>query len=174
MNVKRIIIVLVVGVLAVSFTAAEAQAQKPAKAEFSILMFGSFVTKNDEILKEIAKEFAAQRGAKVEVDFVAIREMYPKLTAEAESKAGHDIVGLENLQVSVYQESLLSISDVIKKIEKKYGDFAAVTKEACYRKGEWKALPWWIVPFNATYRMDYFAQVGEKVPESWDDLMRAG
>ena len=174
MKLRKMIVVLMMGMLAVSFTAGEAQAQKPAKAEFSILMFGSFVTKNDEILKEIAKEFAAQRGAKVEVDFVAIREMYPKLTAEAESKAGHDIVGLENLQVSVYQESLLSISDVIKKIEKKYGDFAPVTKEACYRKGEWKALPWWIVPFNATYRMDYFAQVGERAPESWDDLMRAG
>lgn len=174
MKLKRMIVVLIVGVLAVSFTAVEAQAQKPAKAEFSILMFSSFVAKNDETLKEIAKEFAAQRGAKVEVDVVAIREMYPKLAAEAESKAGHDIIGFENLQVSVYQESLLSINDVINKIEKKYGGFAAVTKEACYRKGEWKALPWWIVPFNATYRMDYFAQVGERVPESWDDLMRAG
>jgi multiple sugar transport system substrate-binding protein len=174
MKLKRITVVLIVGLLTISFAVAEAQAQKAGKEEFSILMFSSFVAKNDEVLKEIAKEFAAKRGAKVEVDVVAIREMYPKLTAEAESKAGHDIVGLENLQVSVYQESLLPINDVINKIQKKYGDFAAVTKEGCYRKGEWKALPWFIVPFNATYRMDYFAQVGEKPPESWDDLMRAG
>ena len=145
-------------------------AQPPLK----ILMFSSFVPANDEMLKEAGAEFGRQRGIKVEVDFVGIQEMYPKLAAEAESRAGHDIVGLENLQVSVVQRSLLSINDVIEKIVDEYGEFAPAAKEACYREGEWKALPWWIVPFNGTYRMDYFEQVGEKAPATWEDVLRAG
>jgi len=139
-----------------------------------ILMFSSFVPQNDEALKAIGAEFGREKGIKVEVDFVTIKDMYPKLVAECESKSGHDIVGLENLQPATYKGSLLPVDDVIRKIVTQYGSFANIAKEICYQDGHWKTLPWWIVPFHATYRMDYFKDVGEEVPRTWEDLLRAG
>ncbi|MBA7483496.1 hypothetical protein ES705_21494 [subsurface metagenome] len=139
-----------------------------------ILMFSSFVPQNDEALKAIGAEFGREKGIKVEVDFVSIKDMYPKLVAQADSKSGHDIIGLENLLPITYKGSLLNLDDIIEEIIAQYGPFANIAKEISYQDGHWKSLPWWIVPFHSTYRMDYFKDVGEQVPRTWEDLLRAG
>jgi len=172
---KKIGIVSIVLLLFASMLFAAAQAEQSTKNKsLSILMFSSFVADNDSKLREIAEEFGKLKGIPVSVEFLGIQEMYPKLTAEVNAKAGHDIVGLENLQVSLYQQALLPIDEVIQKIVKDYGDFAPASVTAGVRDGKWLALPWWIVPFNATYREDLFKKVGMQPPTTWDELLKAG
>ncbi|MFA5603052.1 MAG: ABC transporter substrate-binding protein [Bacilli bacterium] len=174
MNKKFLIFfILLICSVSLVFAAGATEKQAPKKS-LSILMFSSFVAENDSELREIAKEFGEMKGIDVEVEFLGIQEMYPKLTAEVNSRSGHDIVGLENLQVSLYQNALLPINDIIEKIVDELGEFPASSITAVVRDGDWKALPWWIVPFNATYREDLFKEVGHAAPNSWDDLLVAG
>lgn len=172
---KKIGIAFLVLLLGASVLFSAGRAEEVARNKsLSILMFSSFVADNDSELRKIAEEFGKAKGIDIEVEFLGIQEMYPKLTAEVNAKAGHDIVGLENLQVSLYQKALLPIDDVIEKIVKDYGDFAPASITAGVRDGKWLALPWWIVPFNATYREDLFAKLGYGPPNTWDELLEAG
>lgn len=172
---RRLAISLMLIIFSVSllFATGATESQKENQS-LSILMFSSFVADNDSKLREVAEEFGKMKGIDVEVEFLGIQEMYPKLTAEVNSRSGHDIVGLENLQVSLYQEALLPLNDVIEEIVDDIGVFADSSETAVIREGDWKALPWWIVPFNATYREDLFNQVNQPAPNSWDDLLVAG
>lgn len=163
--VMGLVLLVALGVWSVAF------AEKP---QLSILFFHSFVPANDDELVRLAQQFGAERGVDVKVDFISIPEMYAKAAAEAESGTGHDIIGAENFMVAMYKDAVAPIDDVIGEIIERWGPFHPVAKEACFFDGQWKALPWWAVPFHGIYRKDLFAQIGEEAPTTWDDLLRAG
>ncbi|MBC7109035.1 MAG: extracellular solute-binding protein [Methanomassiliicoccales archaeon] len=138
-----------------------------------ILMFSSFVKDNDEALKALAAKFGEERGVNVVVEFVSIPDMYARAAAEAEAKAGHDIIGAENLMVSLYKDLLVPIDDVVQEIIDRWGPFHPIAQDLCYLDGHWKGLPIWAVAFHGLYRKDYLSAAGVSAIYTWDDLLTA-
>ncbi len=141
--------------------------------EVSMQMFSSFVPANDEEIRRQAAEFGRRTGVKVTVDFISIPEMAAKQAAEIQAQRGHDIIGLENLQTAIVKDQLIDLDDLSGEIVKKWGPWHPVAQQACFLDGHWKAMGLMTVAFHGTYREDYFNQVGERHPASWNDILRA-
>ncbi len=156
----------VAGVLASGRPAAFAQ-----QRELTILAWSHFVPDSDKELKRQAEEFGKLKGARVRSDHIAHLQMPAKRAAEAQSRSGHDLINFWVGDPDLFFELLADLDDVAQDIGAKAGGW--VTEDFKYR-GKWKALPWYTVVFPLAYRTDLLEKVGEKVPDTWDDLMRAG
>ncbi|MBI3326714.1 MAG: extracellular solute-binding protein [Nitrospinae bacterium] len=151
--------------------------QPPAVAqerELSMLSWNHFVPASDVELKKQAEQFGRQQRVKVRLDFIAHLQLPSKLAAEVQTQAGHDIVLFRDLEAALHQHTTRTVTDLCDELGKKHGGWWDFARQADVIDGEWKAIPWFYVSSVMTYREDYFAQVGESAPDSYDDLLRAG
>lgn len=151
--------------------------QPPAAAqqrELSLLTWNHFVPASDVELKKQAEQFGRQQRIKVRVDFIAHLQLPSKLAAEVQTQSGHDIVLFRDLEAALHQHSTLTVTDLCDELAKQHGGWWDFARQADVIDGEWKAVPWFYVSGCITYREDYFAEVGESAPDSYEDLLRAG
>src|SRR5205823_10758804 len=94
--------------------------------------------------------------------------MPAKLSAELMSKGGHDIVSLEMHYPWLFAPGLVDVSDIANDLASKHGDWYAFAKEHAYVKGQWLGIPYLYLSFPGSHRIDFFEQVGEKAPDTWD------
>lgn len=144
------------------------------KRELSILSWNHFVPASDEKLREQAATFSREQGVSVKVDTIAHRDLPAKLAAEAQTGAGHDMVFLTGIEPAMYKDKLADVDSFAEELGRKYGGYQDLARQGCILGGHWKAVPWFYLDMPGTYREDYFAEVGEKTPETYDDLLRAG
>jgi len=145
-----------------------------AKPEISLLTWNHFVPASDEKLRQLAEQFSKERGIRVRIDGIAHRDLPNKLAAETQTKAGHDLVLLLNHSPALFRDQLLPVDDLCEELGRKYGGWWEFGREGCRHGGHWQAVPWYYNTFPGTYREDYFRQVGEGAPDTWQDLLRAG
>jgi multiple sugar transport system substrate-binding protein len=144
------------------------------KSEINLLSSHHFVPASDAKLDELAQRFTKETGIKVTIDRIASLQLPAKLAAEVQMQSGHDLIELR-MHLPIYHENqLVDLSDVIVPLAQKNGGMYGFCKEAALVKGRWRAMPWHHRSFPGSYNKQYFDQVGEKAPDSWDDLLRAG
>jgi multiple sugar transport system substrate-binding protein len=97
-----------------------------------------------------------------------------KLAAEVQTQSGHDLIDLRMHLPIYYESQLVDITDVVVPLAEKNGGMYAFCEEASLVKGLWRAMPWYHLSFPGSYNKSHFDQVGEKPPDTWDDLLRAG
>jgi multiple sugar transport system substrate-binding protein len=147
---------------------------RPAGAqqrELTLLAWSHFVPDSDKELKRQAEEFGKLKGLRVRTDHIAHLQMAAKRAAEAQSRSGHDLIHFWVGDPDLYFELLVDLDDVAQDVGAKAGGW--LNEDFKYR-GKWKALPWYTVVFPIAYRTDLLDKVGEKVPDTWDDLLRVG
>src|SRR5205807_158124 len=127
----------------------------------------------DQAPAKIGEAFAAQHDAAFAGEFIDQPEVAAKLTAEEQAQAGHDIVDLQDNLPTIHKNFLVPLDDVVAEIEKEFGAFYPVAKDSGYVEGHWLSLPWLGNSELAVYRSDYFAQAGEPIPSTWNDVLRA-
>jgi multiple sugar transport system substrate-binding protein len=54
------------------------------------------------------------------------------------------------------------------------GEFYQFGPDSALVNGRWLGIPYFWISLPGSYRKDLFDQVGEKPPDTWDDLLRAG
>jgi multiple sugar transport system substrate-binding protein len=145
-----------------------------AARELSILTAVNYAPTSDVKLGELGKKFAKQAGVNVRIDHIQSVQMPAKLAAEVMSKSGHDIVSLEMHYPALYAPSLLEVSDLCTDLSKKHGEWYPFAVEHARVGGKWLGVPLMYLSFPGSHRIDLFEQVGEKAPDTWDDLLRAG
>ena len=153
-----------------------ATGQAPAYAqerELRMLVWSHFVPASDEELKRQFEEFGKQAGVSVRMDRVAHLQLPAVLAGEVQGQKGHDIVNVSNSNPHLYSEHLEDISDIYEEIGVAGGGWTADTMGKG-RKGEQAALPWYFISFPLVYRKDLIAEIGEKVPDTWEDVHRVG
>jgi multiple sugar transport system substrate-binding protein len=151
--------------------------QPPATAqqrELSMLSWNHFVPASDVELKKQAEAFARQHGVKVRIDTIPHPQIPTKLAAEVQTQSGHDIVQFRDLEAALFQHSTLTVTDFCDGLGKQYGGWWDFARQADVIDGEWKAVPWFYISGCITYREDFFAEVGEAAPDTYNDLLRAG
>jgi multiple sugar transport system substrate-binding protein len=145
-----------------------------AAREISLLTAVNYAPSSDVKLGELGKRFTKASGVNVRVDHIQSVQMSGKLSAEMVSKAGHDIVSLEMHYPWLFQPGLADVSDICNDLAKKHGDWYPFAKEHAFVKGQWLGVPYLYIAFPGSHRIDYFEQVSEKAPDTWEDLLRAG
>jgi multiple sugar transport system substrate-binding protein len=145
-----------------------------AQRELAILTAVNYAPASDVKLAELAKKFAKQAGVNVKVDHVQSVQMSAKLSSELLSKGGHDIVSLEMHYPFLFQPGLVDVSDICNDLAKKHGAWYPFAVEHARVKGKWLGVPYLYISFPGSHRIDLFEKVGEKAPDTWDDLLRAG
>jgi multiple sugar transport system substrate-binding protein len=145
-----------------------------AARELSLLTAVNYAPTSDVKMSELGKRFAKAAGVNVRIDHVQSVQMPAKLSAEIMSRSGHDIVSLEMHYPWLYQPQLADLSDICGDLARKHGDWYPFLKEHAQVKGQWLGVPFMFVSFPGSHRIDLFEKVGEKAPDTWEDLLRAG
>jgi len=100
--------------------------------------------------------------------------MPAKLSSELMSRSGHDIMSLEMHYPWLFEPGLADVSDLANDLAKKHGEWYPFAREHAYVKGQWLGVPYLYISFPGSHRIDLFEKVGEKAPDTWEDLLRAG
>src|SRR6266446_10372861 len=145
-----------------------------AAREISLLTAVNYAPASDVKLAELGKRFTKATGVGVRFDHMQSVQMSGKLSAELMSKGGHDIVSLEMHYPYLFQPGLADVSDLCNDLAKKHGEWYPFVKEHAFVKGQWLGVPLLYTSFPGSHRIDLFEKVGEKAPDTWDDLLRAG
>ena len=145
-----------------------------AAREVSLLTAVNYAPTSDVKLAELAKRYTKQSGVNVRIDHIQSVQMPAKLSAEIMGRSGHDIVSLEMHYPWLFQPGLLDVSDICNDLSKKHGDWYPFAKEHALVKGQWLGIPYLYTSFPGSYRIDLFEKVGEREPDTWEDLLKAG
>ena len=145
-----------------------------AAREISALTAVNYAPASDVKLAELGKRFTKATGVGVRFDHMQSVQMSGKLSAELMSKGGHDIVSLEMHYPYLFQPGLADVSDLCNDLAKKHGEWYPFAKEHAFVKGQWLGVPLLYTSFPGSHRIDLFEKVGEKAPDTWEDLLRAG
>jgi multiple sugar transport system substrate-binding protein len=145
-----------------------------AARELSLLTAVNYAPTSDAKLTELGKRFTKLSGVNVRIDHIQSVQMSAKLASELVSKSGHDIVSLEMHYPWLFQPGLADVSDLCNDLSKKHGEWYPFAKEHAFVKGQWLGVPYLYISFPGSHRIDLFEKVGEKAPDTWEDLLRAG
>src|SRR5918996_5480453 len=155
----------------IAFRAAPSIAQP---REISMLSWAHFVPQADQKLHEIGKRFTQATKINVRFDHLQEIQMAAKLAAEVQTSSGHDLLMLRMHLPQLHAPNLADMSDVINLLVEKYGPMYDFCQEAAYTRDHWVAMPAYWGAFPGSYNKKYFDEVGEKPPDTWEDLLRAG
>jgi multiple sugar transport system substrate-binding protein len=148
-----------------------------AAAEITVLIQSHFVPAYEQELKKQVEAWGKQKGVATRVDFVSTAEFNAKLVAEAETKAGHDVVVFRNYDAALYKDSLTDLDGVANDLANQYGGWLPIARETSFFDNHWKVVPYYHQSFPAVYRMDLFNEVGftrEQVHNlTWDKFLEA-
>lgn len=145
-----------------------------AAREVSLLTAVNYAPASDAKLAELGKRFTKATGVSVRIDHVQSVQMSAKLAAEIMSSSGHDIVSLEMHYPWLFQTTLADVSDIANDLAGKHGSWYPFARDHAYVKGRWLGVPYLYISFPGSHRIDLFEKVGEKAPDTWEDLLRAG
>jgi multiple sugar transport system substrate-binding protein len=142
--------------------------------EISMLSWAHFVPQADEKLHEIGTRFEKATKIKIRFDHLQEAQMAAKLAAEVQTGTGHDLLMLRMHLPLLHATNLEDMSDVVETLTKRYGPLYDFCEEAAHYKDRWVAMPAYHGSFPGSYNKKYFDEVGEKAPDTWEDLVRAG
>jgi multiple sugar transport system substrate-binding protein len=145
-----------------------------AAREVSVLTAVNYAPASDAKLAELGKRFTKATGVNVRIDHIQSVQMSGKLAAELMSKGGHDIVSLEMHYPYLFGPGLADVSDIANDLAKKHGEWYPFAREHAFVRGQWLGVPYLYISFPGSHRIDLFEKVGEKAPDTWEDLLRAG
>jgi multiple sugar transport system substrate-binding protein len=156
------------GILATGVAPAVAQ-----ERVLKMLVWSHFVPASDEELKAQFEEFGKAAGVKVRMDRVAHLQLPAVLAGEVQGQKGHDVVNVANANPHLYSKHLEPLDELYEKIGQRGGGWTAKTMGKG-KDGRQKALPWYFISFPVVVRTDLIAEIGENLPDTWDDVLRIG
>jgi len=145
-----------------------------AARELSLLTAVNYAPSSDVKLADLGKRFGKAAGVNVRVDHIQSVQMPAKLSAELVARNGHDIVSLEMHYPWLFQPGLADVSDLCGDLARKHGEWYPFLKEHAQVRGQWLGVPYLFASFPGSHRIDLFEKVGERPPDTWEDLLRAG
>jgi ABC-type glycerol-3-phosphate transport system substrate-binding protein len=141
------------------------------RASSGILTAVNYAPTSDVKLDELGKRFGKAAGVTVRINHVQSAQMPAKLSAELMARSGHDIMSLEMHYPWLFQPGLVDVSDIAGELARKHGEWYPLLKEHAQVKGQWLGIPLLYTSFPGSHRIDLFEKVGERAPDTWEDLL---
>jgi multiple sugar transport system substrate-binding protein len=144
--------------------------------ELQILLNAHFIPAYDTWVDQWAADWGEKNRVKITIDHILAGQTAQKNAAEVAAGTGHDMIRFtRGGEVNLFNESLVDVSDLAKQIGQQYGGWVLpISEQIGMHEGVWKGLPEYFVDRPALYRKDLFDANGLKVPETWEDLLKAG
>jgi multiple sugar transport system substrate-binding protein len=172
LTVRRIVPLAALLALTTSFLLPRSSdAQQP---RLGITISAWFIPAANDLFKQIVAEWAKQKNVTVDVELVSEGDLTPKFTTAAETGAGPDIMQVASLGTHLFPDKLVDVTDVVTPLESQYGPIGQIAKDAAVVGGRWRAVPFYATPQVLTYREDVLKEIGEAVPDTWEDALRVG
>jgi multiple sugar transport system substrate-binding protein len=131
------------------------------------------VPASDVELERQLAEFGKAAGVKTRLDRVAHLQLPAVLAGEVQGQKGHDLVAVGNSNPHLYSKHLENLDGLFETIGKAGGGFTTVGM-GIGNDGHVKAIPWYFISFPLALRTDLIAEIGETLPDTWDDVHRIG
>src|SRR3954453_14745389 len=114
-----------------------------AAGKLSIGFWDHFVPGANATSADLVKEWAEKTKVDVQIDYIGSQGNKLLLTgaAEAQAKAGHDILAMATWRVHNYAERLEPGNDVMEPILKQNGEVNGTVKYLGQVNGSWMAVP---------------------------------
>ena len=156
------------GILATGIAPATAQ-----ERELKMLTNSHFVPSSDVELARQLAEFGKAAGVKTRLDRVAHLQLPAVMAGEVQGQKGHDMLNVGNSNPHLYSKHLENLDDLYEKVGNAGGGFTT-TGVGKGRDGHYKAIPWFFISFPLALRTDLIGEIGEELPDTWDDVHRIG
>jgi multiple sugar transport system substrate-binding protein len=141
--------------------------------ELKLLTWSHFVPSSDEELQRQLEEFGKMAGIKVRMDRVAHLQLPAILASEVQGQKGHDITVAADANPNLYADHLVNLDDLVDKIGRRAGGWTNL-QLGKGPEGHYRAIPWYFVSFPIALRTDLIAELGENLPDTWEDVHRIG
>ncbi|RMF83716.1 MAG: extracellular solute-binding protein [Nitrospinota bacterium] len=140
--------------------------------QLTLLTWSHFVPSSDDELKRQLEEFGKMEGIKVRMDRIAHLQLPSVIASEVQGQKGHDISFVYISQPHLYADHLVPLDDLYEKIGERGGGWTdpIVGKGG----GRYRAIPWYFISFPIAIRTDLVAEIGENLPDTWEDVRRIG
>jgi multiple sugar transport system substrate-binding protein len=156
------------GILLTKTPPAVAQERK-----LTLLTWTHSVVASDEELQRQLEEFGNMAGIKVRLDRVDYLTFPAVHSTEVQNQKGHDLTFLRIDEPHLYAKHLVNLDELVDKIGPRAGggtdEIAGRGKDEHFR-----AIPWYFNSFPLVVRTDLIAELGENLPDTWEDVHRVG
>ena len=141
-----------------------------------IVQWKHFVPDYDRWFTQFAQQFGEKNKCTVQVDYVATPDLPTAIAADISRGGGHDVFHLNGTGAWLYEQVLVDVSDVAKRLEKEHGPWIKESQSIGQVKGKWLAIPSWYISYPLIINTGYFKEVGAEYSEktTWQDLTKIG
>ena len=141
-----------------------------------IVQWKHFVPDYDRWFTRFAQQFGEKNKCTVQVDYVATPDLPTAIAADISRGGGHDVFHLNGTGAWLYEQVLVDVSDVAKRLEKEHGPWIKESQSIGQVKGKWLAIPSWYISYPLIINTGYFKEVGAEYSEktTWQDLIKIG
>lgn len=125
------------------------------------------------ILQKQFSEIGEELGVDVEVDAIALSDLYTKMATGKETGDIPDLMQTAEASIAYLQQQdlLLPVDDIIDELGK--DDFMQSALDMCTKDGHVWGIPDWVLHTSVWYNKAMFAEQGIEVPTSWDEFREA-
>jgi ABC-type glycerol-3-phosphate transport system substrate-binding protein len=114
-----------------------------AAGKLSVGFWDHWVPAGNAAMKKQVEAWAKKNSVEVTADFITSvgNKILLTMSAEAQAKAGHDILAFDTWNIGNNAENLEPVDDVINALEKKYGKINPASEYLARVKGRWVGVP---------------------------------
>jgi ABC-type glycerol-3-phosphate transport system substrate-binding protein len=114
-----------------------------AAGRLTVGFWDHWVPGANDVLTKLCNQWAAKEKVDLQIDYITSQgnKLLMTGTAEAQAKAGHDIMTLPTWYATAQAKSLEPMDDIMKSLIAENGKVVAVTEYLGKRDGHWIALP---------------------------------
>ena len=148
---------------------------KSGPKTLKILQWSHFVPAYDMWFDPWVKQWGQDNNTTVTVDHITYSDIPTRTASEMNAKSGHDLI-LWIVPPSQYEQSTVDMSDVVKKVEQKYGSQLSFAKLTNFNPhtNRYFGFTYSFAPDPGDYRKSLFQQVGmADGPTTWAEMLTA-
>jgi multiple sugar transport system substrate-binding protein len=153
----------------------DAAAESKGRPTLRILQSAHFVPAYDIWFDENARRWGEEHDVVVQVDHGRLIDLFTQADSEAAAQRGHDLFAFHSAAAAVFEDEVIDLRDIVSEVESKVGKLTpAVERNIRNRRtGKYFAFSDCWAAQVTNYRVDLWKNIG-MVPDTWNDLIRAG
>ena len=142
---------------------------------FSIAYMEIWADSIKYVLMDMCKQWAKENNVKLVSEIGEewkLKDINTKAAAFIRENDGPDLAMLPNHLTVIYQNDLRELSGVMDEISQNYPGVQNISKEMLFDQGRWIGIPVFSWSHLMVLRKDILDSIGEKVPQTFEDLSR--
>ena len=114
-----------------------------AAGKLALGVWDHWVPGANNALTKLCTQWGEKNKVEVKIDYITSQGEKDKLTAaaEAQARAGHDIMSHRDWNIGIHEKMLEPLDDVVNGLIKQYGPISPVAEYLAKRHGVWRGVP---------------------------------